>query len=233
MHPPSLCFFASFFFPFFYLYFSICLFSISYIASFYFQAASCMRISLYVARSDSPCGTFISHPIFTLVFSTLIFASNQNKYLSQIFLPFLVAFFSLQCCFFLFLQPFDFFYYELHCFGSPFSLLCIFGADLAIANTGFSPSDIPCGNPCPISPHTEAVGTLPPLQDIQNVRLYHLEQDPCEKTDLSALFPHRVRRLLDRMEEHFQTAVDPWWPDQDPAACPNNNNGTWGPWLDD
>ena len=83
-----------------------------------------------------------------------------------------------------------------------------------------------------MSPHKEAAEALPPLQEIQNVRMYHLGQDPCETTDLSALFPRQLRRLLDRMEELFQTAVDPWFPPLDPAACPINNNGAWGPWLD-
>ena len=95
-----------------------------------------------------------------------------------------------------------------------------------------SPVYTPFSRPQPCESHKEAAEALPPLQEIQNVRVYHLEQNPCEKTDLSGLFPAQLRSFLDRMEEYWKTAAEPWWPEISTASCPERKDSLWKAWMD-
>ena len=177
---------------------------------------------------------FLSFP-FLSFFLSFILSFILSFFLPSFFRSFFLPSFLPAFLFLFFFSHFVLFVAFVHSFvRTSYRRFVFFSLSIAISslNISYSAPDLPCGDPCPVSPYKQAAEALPPLQEIQNVRLYHLGQDPCEKTDLSALLTTKLRFLLDRMKKHFKTAVDPWYPDRNKAACPVNNNGVWGPWLD-
>ncbi|KAM8849769.1 arylsulfatase I-like [Spinachia spinachia] len=77
-----------------------------------------------------------------------------------------------------------------------------------------------------VSPPPEA----PPLQ---NVWLFNITADPCERRDLAGQRPDVVRRLMARLAHYNQSAVPVYFPPDDPRADPARHAGAWVPWLEE
>ena len=70
------------------------------------------------------------------------------------------------------------------------------------------------------------------LQDKnKNIWLFNITEDPTEEHDLSELYPHTVRELLDRLKFYESTSVECVYPPDDPEAHPRLHGGVWGPWI--
>lgn len=70
----------------------------------------------------------------------------------------------------------------------------------------------------------------PPLQ---NVWLFNITADPCERRDLSGQRPDVVRRLMARLAHYNQSAVPVYFPPDDPRADPARHAGAWVPWVEE
>ncbi|XP_049270276.1 arylsulfatase B [Rhipicephalus sanguineus] len=64
------------------------------------------------------------------------------------------------------------------------------------------------------------------------VFLFDIVADPCELNNLADSLPEVVVFLKKRIETYAAAAVPPLHTPKDPAAFPENHNGTWAPWLD-
>ena len=62
--------------------------------------------------------------------------------------------------------------------------------------------------------------------------LYDVLRDSEVKRELSELYPHVVRMLLEKLSAYNATSVPVWFPDGDYRAAPSLNGGYWGPWQD-
>jgi hypothetical protein len=68
--------------------------------------------------------------------------------------------------------------------------------------------------------------------------LFNIEEDPCERIDLSSKLPGVVARLASRIDAEYNASAVPclndpgsnpdamWWP----AAHPDNFDGVWSVW---
>ena len=65
----------------------------------------------------------------------------------------------------------------------------------------------------------------------KNIWLFNITEDPTEEHDLSELYPHTVRELLDRLKFYESTSVECVYPPDDPEAHPRLHRGVWGPWI--
>ncbi|KAF3857873.1 hypothetical protein F7725_011074 [Dissostichus mawsoni] len=67
----------------------------------------------------------------------------------------------------------------------------------------------------------------------QNVWLFNITADPCERQDLAAQRPDVVQQLMARLAFHNQTAVPVYFPPDDPRANPSRHSGAWVPWVEE
>ncbi|TKS79389.1 Arylsulfatase I [Collichthys lucidus] len=67
----------------------------------------------------------------------------------------------------------------------------------------------------------------------KNIWLFNITADPCERRDLSDQRPDVVQRLLARLVHYNQTAVQVYFPPDDPRANPDQHGGAWVPWVDE
>jgi len=66
-------------------------------------------------------------------------------------------------------------------------------------------------------------------ENTQSVRLYNIQDDPFEKTDISTEHPDLVEYLLNRLNYYNSTFIQPRFPPCDAACDPSIRNGFWGP----
>ena len=62
--------------------------------------------------------------------------------------------------------------------------------------------------------------------------LFDLTNDPCEQTNLAAVYPDVLARLQEKLKVYNSTAVPSNYVAVDPAAKPSLWGGWWVPWLD-
>ena len=62
--------------------------------------------------------------------------------------------------------------------------------------------------------------------------LFNITHDPCERNDLSKVYPFIVDQLLSRIEVYNGTAVPVRYPPPDPKSKPQYHGGKWVPWVD-
>ncbi|XP_039257854.2 arylsulfatase B-like [Styela clava] len=74
-------------------------------------------------------------------------------------------------------------------------------------------------------------GLFPTIDD-SSVRLYDIEADPEERSNMASYFPHIVDSMLERLAEYNATAVPVLWPPPDDNCDPSLRGGVWGPWVD-
>ncbi|XP_070829769.1 arylsulfatase I-like [Chaetodon trifascialis] len=67
----------------------------------------------------------------------------------------------------------------------------------------------------------------------KNVWLFNITADPCERQDLADQRPDVVQQLLARLAYYNQTAVQVYFPPDDPRANPSRHGGAWVPWVDE
>lgn len=67
----------------------------------------------------------------------------------------------------------------------------------------------------------------------KNVWLFNITDDPCERRDLADQRPDVVQQLLARLAYYNQTAVQVYFPPDDPRANPSRHGGAWIPWVED
>ncbi|KAM3603671.1 uncharacterized protein V6R79_000410 [Siganus canaliculatus] len=67
----------------------------------------------------------------------------------------------------------------------------------------------------------------------KSVWLFNITADPCERQDLSEQRPEVVQQLLARLAYYNQTAVQVYFPPDDPRANPIRHGGAWVPWVDE
>ncbi|TMS09366.1 Arylsulfatase I [Larimichthys crocea] len=67
----------------------------------------------------------------------------------------------------------------------------------------------------------------------KNIWLFNITADPCERRDLSDQRPDVVQQLLARLVHYNQTAVQVYFPPDDPRANPDQHGGAWVPWVDE
>ncbi|XP_077994398.1 arylsulfatase B-like [Glandiceps talaboti] len=73
------------------------------------------------------------------------------------------------------------------------------------------------------------------LQNCQpNIKpcLFDISKDPCEFNNLAESQPDILQRLLSVLDKYDATAVEPMFPDNDPAADPAKHHGAWDSWVD-
>ncbi|KAM9350107.1 arylsulfatase I-like [Symphorus nematophorus] len=68
---------------------------------------------------------------------------------------------------------------------------------------------------------------------LKNVWLFNITADPCERRDLADQRPDLVQQLLARLAYYNQTAVQVYFPPDDPRANPSHHGGAWVPWVDE
>ena len=68
---------------------------------------------------------------------------------------------------------------------------------------------------------------------VKNIWLFDIENDPNEQHDLSDQYPDKVDELLARLAFYNQSAVTPNYPPDDVQCNPALRGGFWGPWLPD
>ncbi|KAL1448166.1 hypothetical protein MTO96_044136 [Rhipicephalus appendiculatus] len=78
-----------------------------------------------------------------------------------------------------------------------------------------------CGRPTPTN-----------FSGNDTIFLFDIVEDPCELKNLAESLPEVVAFLKKRIETYAAAAVPPLHAPKDPAAFPENHNGTWAPWLD-
>ncbi|XP_041804621.1 arylsulfatase I-like [Chelmon rostratus] len=67
----------------------------------------------------------------------------------------------------------------------------------------------------------------------KNVWLFNITADPCERQDLADRRPDVVQRLLARLADYNETAVQVYFPPDDPRANPSRHGGAWVPWVEE
>ncbi|XP_077989344.1 arylsulfatase B-like [Glandiceps talaboti] len=64
----------------------------------------------------------------------------------------------------------------------------------------------------------------------KKIWLFNIKNDPNEKTDLSQFELEIVNKLLQKLQDYYQTSVPVRFPANDPASDPKLHGGAWGPW---
>lgn len=66
-----------------------------------------------------------------------------------------------------------------------------------------------------------------------HVKLFHIDTDPNETSNVASERPDIVEKLLARLAYYQSTAVHAEHPGMDPNADPQLRDGIWGPWMED
>ncbi|XP_037643525.1 arylsulfatase I-like isoform X1 [Sebastes umbrosus] len=77
------------------------------------------------------------------------------------------------------------------------------------------------------------VSTSPKSSTLKNIWLFNITADPCERQDLAHQRPDVVQQLMARLAFYNQSAVQVYFPPDDPRADPSLHSGAWVPWVDE
>ncbi|XP_077989285.1 arylsulfatase B-like [Glandiceps talaboti] len=87
-----------------------------------------------------------------------------------------------------------------------------------------SPIFIDCGQ--------KPVHAFENCKPIEKPCLFDISKDPCEFNNLADTYPDILKQLLSVLDKYIATAVEPMFPNNDPAADPIKHNGAWVSWVD-